>query len=157
MSAFKLPRGLCDDIQRAIARFWWRSKEDKHGIHWVRWDKLSYAKSRGGLGFRDFTSFNQALVAKQAWRFLQFPNSLVSKVLQARSYKNSDFLSAKTGSNPSFIWRSICWGTQVLNKDVRWRIRNRKKILVYKDNRLPKPDTFKPISPRILPEDAVCS
>lgn len=36
MSVFKLPRGLCEDIQRAIARFWWGSKEDKHGIYWVR-------------------------------------------------------------------------------------------------------------------------
>ena len=30
MSIFKLPRGLCDDIQRAIAKFWWGSKGDKH-------------------------------------------------------------------------------------------------------------------------------
>lgn len=84
MSVFKLPGGLWADIQRAIARFWWDSKEDKNSIHWMRWDKLSHAKSRGGLGFRDFTSFNQALVAKQGWRFLQFPNSLVSEVLRAR-------------------------------------------------------------------------
>lgn len=65
MSVFKLPRGLCDVIQRAIVRFWCGSKEDKHGIQWGRWDKLSRAKSRGGMGFRDFTCFNQALVAKQ--------------------------------------------------------------------------------------------
>lgn len=36
MSVFKLLKGLCEDIQRAIARFWWGSKEDKHGIYWVR-------------------------------------------------------------------------------------------------------------------------
>lgn len=28
MSVFKLPVGLCEDIQRAIARFWWRSKQN---------------------------------------------------------------------------------------------------------------------------------
>ena len=33
MSVFKLPRGFCDDIQRAIAKFWWGSKGDKRGIH----------------------------------------------------------------------------------------------------------------------------
>lgn len=108
MSTFKLPKSLCDDIQQAIAKFWWGLKEDKHCIHWKKkWSKLSYAKNRGGLGFWDFTSFNQTLVAKQGCRLLQFPNSRVFKVLQARYYKNSSFLSANTGSNPSFIWRSI--------------------------------------------------
>ena len=34
MSVFKIPLGLCNDIQRAMARFWWGSKEDKKGIHW---------------------------------------------------------------------------------------------------------------------------
>lgn len=29
MSVFKIPLALCNDIQRAIARFWWGSKEDK--------------------------------------------------------------------------------------------------------------------------------
>lgn len=79
------------------------SKEDKHAIHWARWDKLSRAKSRGGLGFKDFTIFNQAMVAKQRWRLLEFPNSLATKVLKARYHRVSDFLSAKVGSNPSFI------------------------------------------------------
>lgn len=91
MSVFKLPKGLCDDIQKAIARFWWGSKEDKNGIHWVRWERLSHAKSRGGLGFRDFSSFKQTMVAKQSWRLLQYPESLVARVLQARYYKDSDF------------------------------------------------------------------
>ncbi|XP_024043750.1 uncharacterized protein LOC112100097 [Citrus clementina] len=75
---------------------------------------MSQAKSRGGLGFRDLTSFNQALVAKQAWRLLQLPNSLLAKALQAKYYKHSSFLNAIAGSNPSFIWKSILWGRNKL-------------------------------------------
>ena len=64
MSVFKLPLRLCDDIQKAIAKFWWRSNENKRGIHWAKWGNMSHAKSRGGLGFREMSSFNRALVAK---------------------------------------------------------------------------------------------
>lgn len=107
------------------------------------------------MGFRDFTSFNQALVAKQEWRLLQFPNSLTSRVLQARYYKNSDFLNAKVGSNPSYIWRSILWGRCVIKKGLRLRIGNGRKISVYKDNWMPRPETFKFISSQTILEDDV--
>lgn len=41
----------------------------------------------------------------------------------------------------------------MLNKGIRWRIGNGKNVLVYKDNWLPRLDTFKPISSRTLLED----
>ncbi|KAH9649037.1 hypothetical protein KPL70_025830 [Citrus sinensis] len=107
MSVFKLPLGLCEDIQQAIASFWWGSKKEQRHIHWARWEKLCSAKGKGGLGFKDLSSFNQALVAKQSWRNIQFLSSLLAKVLKARYYKHTDFLNAKLGYQPSFIWRSI--------------------------------------------------
>ena len=33
ISVFKIPMGICNDIQRAIARYWEGSKEDKRNIH----------------------------------------------------------------------------------------------------------------------------
>ena len=36
MGVFKIPVGLCDDIQRNIASFWWSKKKDKKGISWTR-------------------------------------------------------------------------------------------------------------------------
>ena len=65
LSVFKILTGICNNIQRAIVNFLWGSKIDKRSIHWSRWVRLNQAKSKGGLGFRDFLSFNQALVEKQ--------------------------------------------------------------------------------------------
>ena len=145
MSVFKIPVGLCDDIQRNIAGFWWSKKKEKRGIPWTRWEEMSRAKIRGGMGFRDISSFNQALVAKQSWRLIQNPESLASRVLKARYFLMTDFLGVSIRSNPSYIWRSIMWGRQVIHNGHRWRIGNREKISVYRGNWIPRPLTFKPL------------
>ncbi|KAL9450662.1 hypothetical protein AB3S75_012400 [Citrus x aurantiifolia] len=155
MSVFKVPLSICEDIQKAIARFWWGGSEKHKSIHWARWERLCYAKKRGGLGFRDFSSFNQALIAKQGWRVLQNPKILLSKILKARYFKHSNFMEAKLGSKPSFVWRSILWGRQVLCKGSRWRIGDGEKVYIYKSNWIPKPETLKPSSPQSLPLCAV--
>lgn len=109
------------------------------------------------MGLIDFSSFNQALVAKQGWRIIQNPNLLVAKVLQARYFKQRRFIEATLGSNPSFIWRSILWGREIISRGHRWRIGNGDQVMVYKDNWIPRPITFKPISFPTLPTDTTVS
>ena len=55
------------------------------------------------MGFRNFQAFNIFMVAKQGWRILQKPDSLLAKFLKARYF----FLEADIGHNPSHAWRSI--------------------------------------------------
>ena len=33
MSVFKIPQGLCEDIEKAISRFWWGSSDTHRSIH----------------------------------------------------------------------------------------------------------------------------
>lgn len=55
------------------------------------------------MGFRNFSSFNQIVMAKQGWRLLQFPESLVAKIVKARYFKQTNFLGATVGFNISYL------------------------------------------------------
>ena len=58
------------------------------------------------MGFRNLQAFNLAMLAKQGWRLLMNPNSLVARVYKAKYYPHGDVLNASLGSRPSYAWRS---------------------------------------------------
>ncbi|KAM6576524.1 hypothetical protein CsatB_028361 [Cannabis sativa] len=122
MSCFQLPAKLCHQIEQQMARFWWGSSASGNSIHWKNWNFLCKAKVHGGMGFRNFIHFNQALLAKHAWRLMDSPNSLLSGILQHRYYVNGDLLNAGLGNTPSYTWRSIVWGKELLKKGLGWRV-----------------------------------
>ncbi len=64
MSCFRLPDGLCNDLNNMFSNFWWGQHDKKNRAHWIRWSQLCLSKEDGGLGFRDLHMFNQALLAK---------------------------------------------------------------------------------------------
>ena len=86
MSVFKLPASTCDHLTRMIRSYWWGMKNGRHKTHWIAWEKMISPKNQGGLGFRDMRMFNQALLARQAWRLLEIPDSLCARLMKAKYY-----------------------------------------------------------------------
>ncbi|CAH9132186.1 unnamed protein product [Cuscuta epithymum] len=130
MQVFLLPADLCAEIERIMNKFWWTGGSEK-GIHWRGWGDLCKPKAKGG--FRRLREFNVAMLAKQAWRLFTEPNTLVARVYQAKYYQKRSFLESGLGSNPSFIWRSICEAKGVISEGYRWSVGNGQSIKVWTD------------------------
>ncbi|KAL5832238.1 hypothetical protein ACOSQ4_017592 [Xanthoceras sorbifolium] len=90
------------------------------------------------------------MLAKQSWRLILFPNSLVAKVLKSVYFPNSTFLDVSLGSSPSFVWKSLLWGRDLVNLGSRWRIGSGASTFVYKDRWLPRQSSFKVLSSVVL-------
>lgn len=86
MSCFKLPVGLCKELESAIAKFWWRGNKDKGGMHWVLWQKMKQSNKACGLGFRDLLAFNLAYLANIGRRIMLNPNTLPDQILKAKYF-----------------------------------------------------------------------
>lgn len=94
-------------------------------------------KCIGGMGFKDLKRFNLSLLAKQGWRLSSNCDALVSKVLKARYYRHSNFLDAKIGTRPSFTWRSILAGRDVLLLGMKKRICDGNSTRIQESNWIP--------------------
>jgi hypothetical protein len=73
------------------------------------------------MGFQDMKKFNQALLAHQAWRLIQFPESLCARLLKAKYYPNGELVDTIFPSNASPTWRSIEYGLELLKQGIVWR------------------------------------
>lgn len=114
-----LPKMIIHRIDSLIANFWWGQQQEEKRIHWKAWIVVCGHKDLGGIGFRDFECFNAALLAKQGWRLIQAPNSVLSLCLRMRYFPRSSFLEAKMGFRPSAVWRGLWKGGRYL-----WMVSN---------------------------------
>ena len=122
MSCFKLPLVLCNELESLIRKFWWGQRGDRRKIHWVKWETLIQPKSTGGMRFKDLALFNDALLAKQAWRLLHNKELLLHKVFKSKFFPTCSFMEAPDDLNGSYAWRSLLKGREVLWRGARWRV-----------------------------------
>ena len=146
MSCFKLPGTLCHDIEALIRNFFWGQRGDSRKIHWIKWHELCKPKSQGGMGFKDLSLFNDALLAKQTWRLLHDEHSLFYRVFKPKFFLDCSIMQAKAPSNASYAWRSIIRGREMIRKGAQWRIGDGYSVRILGDKWIPEINNPKIIS-----------
>jgi hypothetical protein len=131
MGAFRLLKTLCRNLNSLMSRFWWGTQNNSKRMAWMSWARMGKSKLSGGARLRDLEVFNLALLAKQWWRLLQFPNSLVAQIMREKHYSNGFFLQAHLGSRPFYAWRSIFQAREVLEMGMIWRVGNGEDIQIW--------------------------
>lgn len=107
INVFLMPKGLCDEIENLMNFCLWGCEgRGSVGICGSTWADLCRPKKYGGMGFRTVREMNLAMLSK-GWKFLTYPEALMTRVFKARYFPNCSFLEASSGSNPSFVWTSI--------------------------------------------------
>jgi hypothetical protein len=138
MSVFKLPLGLCDDLTGTIRSFCWGVENGKRKMAWLAWEQMILKKCCGGMGFKDLRLFNQAMLARQAWRLVQFPDSLCARLLKAKCFPRGSLVDTAFCSNASIPWQAIMHGLELLNQGIIWRVANGKQIRTWRDPWIPR-------------------
>lgn len=101
MQFILFPKSLCVELENTLNRFWWRNFGTQKGIPWSSWEGLCRLKAQGCMGFRNLSTFNIALLAKQYWRILMYLNCLLARVFKARYFPFTNVEASSTGSYPS--------------------------------------------------------
>ncbi|KAM0908155.1 hypothetical protein ACQ4PT_015643 [Festuca glaucescens] len=146
MGLFKLPFGLLDEITQMIRDFWWGSEKGKRKAHWMSWDSMLRPKDQVGMGFKDMRLFNQALLAKQAWRLLQNPDTLCAQILKAKYFPQGLLTDTAFPGNASPTWRALEYGLELLKLGAIWRIGNGASVRVWRQPWIPRESYLLPIT-----------
>lgn len=116
--------------------------KDEWKIHWINCQKLCIQKKKGGMRFRDISTFNLAMLARQAWRLIHHNQSLFYRVYKAKYFPNGSFLMAELGSNPSYVWRSLLATRDVTWERSTWQVGDGRMVGVTSHKWLPNTPIF---------------
>lgn len=133
MTVFKFPRRTCKEINAVIAKFWWGQTNEEGKIHWQKWEELTKSKLQGGMGLRDIDRFNQALLAKQVWRYMERPEALWARIIKGIYFPKKEMMEARKGCHPSWFWSSFLHGRELISSNVAWKLGDGAKICIWND------------------------
>ncbi|KAL2905820.1 LINE-1 reverse transcriptase-like protein [Bienertia sinuspersici] len=126
MSVYLLAQKVLKRINSTITKFYWGGNGQTKPIYWKNRDTLELKKEEGGLGLRNLTSLNQALLFRQVWRISKNPHTLASRVI-GHKYGKDPLAFARDGKsirNASWAMRSMVNCARALKSGCGMKIGN---------------------------------
>ncbi|KAL2248030.1 UNVERIFIED_CONTAM: hypothetical protein Sindi_2655300 [Sesamum indicum] len=150
-SAFILPKKVTNEIEKRLRTFLWKGTSTS-GYAKVAWKDLCRPKEEGGLGFKDITLLNRALMAKKLCDIIRCDRTSiwVTWLYQDRLRDTSIWTISEHGG--SWGWRKLLRLRIFLRSMVDYKIGDGRRFYLWQDpwhHLGPLRDTF-PRGPRLL-------
>ncbi|XP_062100443.1 uncharacterized protein LOC133806345 [Humulus lupulus] len=108
MSIFTLPQSIIKEVEKLCRQFLWGASGTRCKFHLASWNQVCLPKVYGGLGLRDGTSWNKALLARYIWAVSTKQDSLWVKWIQHVCLKGVNFWDYVLKHDSSWYWRKLC-------------------------------------------------
>ncbi|XP_062108179.1 uncharacterized protein LOC133819045 [Humulus lupulus] len=108
MSTFILPQSVSKEIEKLCRGFLWGLNGNRSRIHLASWEKVCLPKAFGGLGFKEGTKWNQAILTKYIWAITEKRDLLWVKWVHTVYLKGVSFWSYELKLDSIWYWRKLC-------------------------------------------------
>lgn len=138
VSTFSLPRGLCNELDAMVRRFWWGAKQGSNRFLSLKaWRDLYCTKDSGGLGFKSFSDINLALQTKLGWMIAKGEDMLWTEVFRKKYLQRKSFFTCTKKRRDSLIWKGILSTRELIQKGACFKIGNGWSINISRDPWIP--------------------
>jgi hypothetical protein len=124
LSLFTIPASVAQRIEKLQRNFLWGGMGDGMKYHLVRWDQVCSPMDCGGLGVKNLTLFNKALLGKWLWRFGVEESHLWRRVIVAKYGMEWGGWRSKPcrGTHGCGLWKSISLGWDVFLERIEFSV-----------------------------------
>ena len=123
MSLLRMPRVVRLRLEKIQRDFLWGGGALEKRPHLVKWDVIHSHKKKGGLGIRNFSILNRALLCKWSWRFAIERESFWKLIINRKYGEGGGWISRedREGYGVGF-WKEIRKEGLLLFKNVSFAV-----------------------------------
>jgi len=138
MQYTKLPKILCNEMEKIQRSFLWGDTDLSRKPRLVGWDICCLPKNEGGLGIKRPRHMNDAFLMKMLWNLITKPDDLWCKVLYSKYGRNKDLrVAVDSKSYDSPLWKALTGIWEQFQQNIVWQLGDGNNINFWMDKWAP--------------------
>ena len=134
MSLMRIPRVVRLRLEKIQRDFLWGGGALEKRPHLVKWDVVCSHKMKGGLGIRNFSILNRALLCKWSWRFATQRESFWKLIISRKYGEEGGWISREVREGYGVgLWKEIRKEGFLMFQNVSFVVGDGRRVKFWKD------------------------